>query len=164
MITGGATGKVLKMAFPANLARWKAQSLKFSSGPAFLSILKLAYFWHFYIGKKKSLTLGSEIMCHVTLRVMKKIILSSSTVEFFHGLVSPGFEPGTSCILIERATPRPMSKGKIDEKLLHIKSRISSIQVFLCGIPFAWWSRGRAFGKGVRCPGVLGSNPSETWA
>ena len=40
---------------------------KFSSGPAFLSILKFAYFWHFYIGKKKSLTLGSEIMCHVTL-------------------------------------------------------------------------------------------------
>ena len=26
---------------------------------------------------------------------MKKIIMSSSTVEFFHVLVSPGIEPGT---------------------------------------------------------------------
>ena len=50
--------------------RWPILSdSKFSSGPAFLSILKFAYFWHFYIGKKKSLTLGSDFMCHIKLRV-----------------------------------------------------------------------------------------------
>ena len=49
---------------------------------------------------------------------MKKIILSSSTVEFFHVLVSPGFEPGTSCNLAERATSRPTGKGKFTEKKL----------------------------------------------
>ena len=49
---------------------------------------------------------------------MKKNILSSSTVEFFHVLVSPGFEPGTSCNLAERATSRPTGKGKFTEKKL----------------------------------------------
>ena len=51
---------------------------------------------------------------------MKKIILSSSTVEFFHVLVSPGFEPGTSSTIAERATSRPTSKGKFAEKNLPI--------------------------------------------
>ena len=49
---------------------------------------------------------------------MKKNILSSSTVEFFHVLVSPGFETWTSYTLAERTTPRPMCKGKIAEKNL----------------------------------------------
>ena len=55
-----------------------------------------------------------------TLRVMKKIIMSSSTVEFFYVLVSPGFEPGTSCTLAERATPRPRDKGNLAEKYLSL--------------------------------------------
>ena len=39
-----------------------------------------------------------------TLRVLKKIVWKSSTVEFFYTLAPPGFEPGTSRTLAERAT------------------------------------------------------------
>ena len=51
---------------------------------------------------------------------MKKNILSPSTVEFFHVLVSLGFEPRTSRTLAEHATPRPWSKGNLAEKNLPI--------------------------------------------
>ena len=50
---------------------------------------------------------------------MENDIMSSSTVEFFHVLVSPGFEPGTSRTLDERATSRPTGKGKFAEKNLN---------------------------------------------
>ena len=48
--------------------------------------------------------------------------MSSSTVEFFHVLVSLGFEPRTSRTLAEHATPRPWSKGNLAEKNLPIQS------------------------------------------
>ena len=38
-----------------------------------------------------------------TLRVLKKIVWKSFTVDFFY-LDPPGFEPGTSCTLAERTT------------------------------------------------------------
>ena len=47
--------------------------------------------------------------------------MSSSTEEFFHVLVSPGFEPGTSHTFAECASYRPRGKGKFTEKLAHIK-------------------------------------------
>ena len=39
-----------------------------------------------------------------TLRVLKKIVWKSFTVEFFYSLAPPGFEPRTSRTLAERAT------------------------------------------------------------
>ena len=86
ILIGSVIGKVMKIAFPANLASPKAQNvivpsklddpscqIPNSSWGLFLSILKFAYFWYFYIGKKKSLTLWSEIICHVTLRVVQGV-------------------------------------------------------------------------------------------
>ena len=80
MIIGGATGKVLKRVFPANLASWKAQNLivpwklddpscqieNSARGQRFWAYWKL----HIFHRKKKSQSLGSEIMCHCTLRVL----------------------------------------------------------------------------------------------
>ena len=79
MIIGGATGGVLKMAFPVNLASWKAQNLivpwklddpscqieNSARGRRFWAYWKL----HIFHRKKKSQSLGSEILCHCTLRV-----------------------------------------------------------------------------------------------
>ena len=93
---------------------------------------------------------------------MKKNILSSSMVEFFHVLVSPGFEPGTSGTLAKRATPRPTGKRKISKKPCHYKVQllceakcigILYRQVFFSEFSFARWSRGSALGKGARGPG-----------
>ena len=75
MMIGCATEKVLKMAFPANLASWKAQNLilpwrlddpscqiaNSAREGLFLSILKIAYFWLFYIGKKNLSCLGLKL-------------------------------------------------------------------------------------------------------
>ena len=78
MIIGGATGGVMKMAFPVNLASWKAQNLivpwklddpscqieNSARGRRFWAYWKL----HIFHRKKKSQSLGSEIMCHGTLK------------------------------------------------------------------------------------------------
>ena len=83
MIIGGATGKMMKMAFLVNLPSWKAQNLIVPSklddpscqiensarGRRFWAYWKL----HIFHRKKKSQSLGSEIMCHGTLKVFPKI-------------------------------------------------------------------------------------------
>ena len=99
---------------------------------------------------------------------MKKIILSSSTEEFFHVLVSPGFEPGTSCTIAERATSRPRGKGKFAEKTclykipIHLASDRSGIYndkffmlIFLLPV-------GLGVARLARVREVPGSNPGET--
>ena len=83
MIIGGAPGKVLKLAFPPNLASWKAQNLivpwkldepscqipNSAWGRHFWASLILHIFAFFTQAKKKFMSLRSEIMCHITLRV-----------------------------------------------------------------------------------------------
>ena len=76
MIIGGATGKVLKMAFPANMASWKAQNLilpwklddlscqipNSARGWHFwASWILHTYFWLFYISKKNLCLLGLKL-------------------------------------------------------------------------------------------------------
>ena len=53
-----------------------------------------------------------------TLRVLKKIVWKSSTVEFFYTLAPPGFEPGTSHTLAERATDVATKSERILAKKL----------------------------------------------
>ena len=58
--------------------RWPILSdSKFSSGLAFLSILKFAYFWHFYIGKKISDSwVWNYVPCHVKVLNRYEMILN----------------------------------------------------------------------------------------
>ena len=94
--------------------------------------------------------------------------MSSSTVEFFHVLVSPGFEPGTSRTLAKRATPRPTGKRKISKKPCHYKVQllceakcigILYRQVFSANFPLLV---GLEVARSARVREVLGSNPGET--
>ena len=93
---------------------------------------------------------------------MKKNIMSSSTVEFFHVLVSPGFEPGTSRTLAKRTTSRPTGKRNFPKKTclykvpLLCEAKCIGVlyrQVFFSEFSFARWSRGSALVKGARGPG-----------
>ena len=90
---------------------------------------------------------------------MKKDILSSSIVEFFHVLVSLGFEPGTSCTL---------AKGNSSKKLVIIKFHFyvrPNVLEFYIGNYFSVnfpLPLSLEVARLAKVQEVLGSNPGET--
>ena len=84
-------------------------------------------------------------------------------MEFFYSLAPPGFEPGTSCILAERATDVAMKTERfwaknVANKLLAIKSVVLKRRSFFARNLSDFVATSVA--RSARVREVPGSNPS----